>query len=89
MKKGRRSKFRPEFPAGYNFDYKDPLTLYRFVMEGGKIVPSRISKLSNPQQRQVADAIKKARNLALLPSGNDGYDQFRYPQGISPKPFEI
>ena len=46
MKKSYRSKFRPDYPAEFVFDYKDPVTLYRFIMEGGKIVPSRISKLS-------------------------------------------
>ncbi len=89
LKKGKRSKFRPEYPADFRFDYKDPTTLYRFIMEGGKIIPSRISKVSNTQQRQVAAQIKVARNLALLPSGTDAYDTFRRPEPISPKPFDI
>lgn len=89
LKKGKKSKFRPEFPSEFKFDYKDPSTLYRFVMEGGKIVPSRISKVSNSQQRKVASAVKVARNLALLPTGNQAYDNFRMPEPISPKPFDI
>ena len=89
LKKSYRSKYRPEFPGTFNFDYKDPVTLYRFIMEGGKIIPSRISKLSMGQQRKVSAAIRKSRNLALLPVGSDAYDTFDRPEPISPKPFEI
>ena len=89
LKKGPRSKFRPEFPSHFVFDYKDPLTLNRFIMEGGKIVPARISKLSLAQQKKLAKAIKRARSLALLPSGAHAYDQSHRPDQISPKPFEI
>ena len=89
LKKSKKTKFRPEYPAEFNFDYKDPNTLYRFIMEGGKIVPSRISKISNAQQRQVAAQIKIARNLALLPQGSAAYDSCSFPDQVSPKPFEI
>ncbi len=89
LKKSYRSKFRPEYPGEFNFDYKDPVTLYRFIMEGGKIIPSRISKLSMSQQRHAAKAVKKARSLALLPLGTDSYDRFERPEPISAKPFEL
>lgn len=89
MKKSYRSKYRPEFPSDFNFDYKDPVTLGRFLMDGGKIVPSRISKLSQSQQRQAAKAVKQARSLALLPLGTMAYDYSERPEPISPKPFEI
>jgi small subunit ribosomal protein S18 len=89
MKKNIRSKYRPEFSGDYNFDYKDSQTLGRFVSEGGKITPARISKLSLGQQKQVAAAVKKARNLALLPLGTEAYDFFERPEAISPKPFSI
>ena len=89
MKKNYRSKYRPEFPGDFHFDYKDPVTLGRFLMEGGKIVPSRISKLSQNQQRRVALAVKQARSLALLPMGTSAYDHYDRPEAISPKPFEI
>lgn len=89
LKKSYRSKFRPEYPADFKFDYKDPVTLYRFIMEGGKIIPSRISKLSMTQQRHAAQAVKKARSLALLPLGTDAYDRFERPEPISAKPFEL
>ena len=60
-----------------------------FIMESGKIVPSRISKLSSAQQKNVASAIRKARSLALLPNGTEAYDTFERPETISPKPFAI
>ena len=47
-------------------DYIGPL-LQRFVSERGKIVPSRISAVSSKKQRELAQAIKRARFLALLP----------------------
>ncbi len=48
-------------------DYKDVKLLQRFVSERGKIVPSRITAVSAKKQRALARAIKRARNLALLP----------------------
>jgi small subunit ribosomal protein S18 len=48
-------------------DYKDTRLLSRFVSERGKIVPSRITAVSAKKQRELAQAIKRARNLALLP----------------------
>lgn len=50
-----------------NLDYKDPKLLSRFVTERGKIVPSRITGVCAPHQRALAKAIKRARNIALLP----------------------
>ncbi len=48
-------------------DYKDVKLLQRFLSERGKMVPSRISAVSANKQRELARAIKRARNLALLP----------------------
>ena len=48
-------------------DYKDVRLLQRFVSERGKIVPSRITAVSAKKQRELAQAIKRARFLALLP----------------------
>ena len=48
-------------------DYKDLATLKNYVMENGKIVPSRITGTSAKYQRQLSSAIKRARYLALLP----------------------
>jgi small subunit ribosomal protein S18 len=48
-------------------DYKDVRLLSRFISERGKIVPSRITAVSAKKQRELAQAIKRARNLGLLP----------------------
>lgn len=48
-------------------DYKDQNTLKYFVTERGKIIPRRISGNCAKHQRQVALAIKRARNVALVP----------------------
>ncbi|TCS80032.1 30S ribosomal protein S18 [Pectinatus cerevisiiphilus] len=48
-------------------DYKDVAKLRRFVTERGKILPRRISGNCARHQRQVTLAIKRARNIALLP----------------------
>lgn len=84
-----KSKFRPEFPSTFKFDYKDPVTLSSFIMDGGKITPQRMSKLSSSQQSQVTYAIKRARYLALLPLGAEAYDTSGRPEQISAVPFEV
>ena len=48
-------------------DYKDIKLLQRYLSERGKIVPSRITAVSKKKQRELATAIKRARELALLP----------------------
>ena len=48
-------------------DYKDDRTLGRFLTERGKILPSRLSGMCARHQRQLATAIKRARQLALIP----------------------
>lgn len=48
-------------------DYKDAQALKQFITDRGKIVPRRISGVCAPHQRRLSDAIKKARNIALLP----------------------
>jgi len=48
-------------------DYKDERTLSRFTTERGKILPSRLSGACSRHQRQLSTAIKRARQLALLP----------------------
>ena len=47
--------------------YKDVAKLRRFITERGKILPRRISGNCAKHQRQVTVAIKRARNIALLP----------------------
>jgi len=48
-------------------DYKDADKLKRFVSERGKILPKRITGTCSFHQRKLTDAIKRARNIALLP----------------------
>ena len=48
-------------------DYKDVRLLSRYISERGKIVPSRITAVSQKKQRELARAIKRARFLGLLP----------------------
>lgn len=70
---GRRPFFRrkkscpfsgPNAPA---IDFRDVRLLQRFLTDRGKIVPSRISAVSAKKQRALAQAIKRARHLGLLP----------------------
>jgi small subunit ribosomal protein S18 len=64
----RRRKFCRFSAEGIKeIDYKDLNMLKQYVSESGKIVPSRITGTSARYQRQLADAVKRARFLALLP----------------------
>jgi small subunit ribosomal protein S18 len=48
-------------------DYKSPRILKYFITERGKIIPRRISGNCAKHQREITTAIKKARNIAILP----------------------
>ena len=48
-------------------DYKDTRLLQGYMPERGKIVPSRITAVSAKKQRELSQAIKRARHLGLLP----------------------
>ena len=48
-------------------DYKDPQGIRYFITERGKIVPRRISGNCAKHQRQVCLAVKRSRNIALMP----------------------
>ncbi len=64
----RRRKSCPlSGPNAPEVDYKDVKLLGRFISERGKILPSRITAVSAKKQRRLSQAIKRARNLALLP----------------------
>ena len=70
---GRRPFFRRRKTCPFSganapkIDYKDVKLLQRFLSERGKIVPSRITAVSTKKQRLLAQAIKRARFLGLLP----------------------
>jgi small subunit ribosomal protein S18 len=64
----RNSKKCPFSGAGVeSIDYKDLVTLRKYITETGAIVPARITGVSAKAQRRLSNAIKKARFLALLP----------------------
>ena len=64
----RRRKSCPfSGPNAPKIDYKDTRLLQRFISERGKIVPSRITAVSTKKQRELSQAIKRARYLGLLP----------------------
>ncbi|HPD53596.1 MAG: 30S ribosomal protein S18 [Bacteroidota bacterium] len=52
-------------------DYKDATFLIKFVNEQGKMLPRRITGTSLKYQRKVAQAVKRARHLALMPYVSD------------------
>ena len=70
---GRRPFFRRRKtcpftgPNAPKIDYKDVKLLQRYISERGKMVPSRITAVSTKKQRVLAQAIKRARFLGLLP----------------------
>jgi len=64
---GRRKICRYCADKGQRIDYKDIESLKYYLTERGKIVPRRISGTCALHQRQIAEAIKNARQIALLP----------------------
>jgi small subunit ribosomal protein S18 len=50
-----------------DINYKDVKVLSSFVSERGKITPRRISGVCTPHQKRLSEAIKQARNIALIP----------------------
>jgi len=64
----RRRKSCPFSGEGApKIDYKDTRLLQRYLSERGKIIPARISAVCSKKQRELAQAIKRARFLGLLP----------------------
>ena len=63
-------KFKKSCPLSVKgapvIDYKNIKLLKRYVSENGKILPSRITNISQKKQRQLSISIKRARNLALI-----------------------
>ncbi len=61
-----RQRISPIKP-GDPIDYKDVDLLRKFITERGKILPRRITGLTSKQQRDLTSAVKRARQMALLP----------------------
>lgn len=69
VKKKKYCRFKK---AGIKYiDYKDEEFLKKFLNEQGKILPRRLTGTSLKFQKKVAQAVKRARNLALLPYVTD------------------
>jgi small subunit ribosomal protein S18 len=69
-RRGPRERFRPRKYTRINvdhIDYKDLITLRRFISDRGKIRSRRVTGLSRRHQQQLALAVKRAREVALLP----------------------
>jgi len=64
-----RKRLSPISPS-QPIDYKDTELLRKFITERGKILPRRITGLTSKQQRDLTEAVKRARLMALLPFVN-------------------
>ena len=66
----QKFKFKKKCPlsgkGAPKIDYKNIKLLKKYVSENGKILPSRITNVSQKKQRELAVSIKRARNLALI-----------------------
>jgi small subunit ribosomal protein S18 len=63
-----RQRTNPLDAAGITYiDYKDTTLLRKFISDRGKIRSRRVTHVTRQQQRQIAQAIKNAREMALLP----------------------
>ncbi len=70
FKKSRKCMFSEK--GSPKIDYKNPELLKRFVSEGGRMLPSRITNVSAKKQRELKKAIKHSRVLALMPFVHTG-----------------
>ena len=65
-----RNRFKKSCPLSVKgapkIDYKNVKLLKKYVSENGKILPSRITNISQKKQRELSISIKRARNLALI-----------------------
>lgn len=68
-----KKKSNPLSAAGVTtIDYKDTALLRKFISDRGKIRARRVTGVSVQEQRQIAKAIKNAREMALLPYTSSG-----------------
>ncbi|WKX71774.1 30S ribosomal protein S18 [Streptomyces sp. P1-3] len=70
-RKNLKPRPNPLDVAGVTYiDYKDTDLLRKFISDRGKIRSRRVTRVTVQQQRQIARAIKNAREMALLPYGS-------------------
>ncbi len=66
----QKYKFKKKCPLSGKgapiIDYKNIKLLRKYITENGKIMPSRITSVSQKKQRELSLSIKRARNLALI-----------------------
>ena len=66
----QKYKFKKKCPlsgkGAPKIDYKNIKLLRRYISENGKILPSRITNISQKKQRELSLSVKRARNLALI-----------------------
>ena len=66
----QKYKFKKKCPLSEKgapiIDYKNVRLLKKYITENGKIMPSRITSVSQKKQRELSLSIKRARNLALI-----------------------
>ena len=66
----QKYKFKKKCPlsgkSAPKIDYKNIKLLKKYITENGKILPSRITSISQKKQRELSLSIKRARNLALI-----------------------
>jgi len=68
VRRGSKAASRPGIKADeLTFDYKAPRLLAYFISDRGRIMPRRMTGLTAKQQRALTTAIKRAREIALLP----------------------
>jgi small subunit ribosomal protein S18 len=68
----KRKKYCRFKKSGIKYiDYKDDTFLLKFVNEQGKLLPRRLTGTSNKFQKKVAQAVKRARHLSLMPYVGD------------------
>ena len=65
-----KNRFKKSCPLSIKgapkIDYKNIKLLKRYVSENGKILPSRVTNVSQKKQRELSLSVKRARNLALI-----------------------
>ena len=63
----RKKKKVCQMCAGKDFDYKDVNVVSKYITEKGKIMPRRMTGACSRHQRHIANQIKRARFMALIP----------------------
>mgnify|MGYP001096836736 FL=1 len=64
---GRKKKRICQMCAGKSVDYKDVMIINKYINDKGKIMPRRMTGVCAKHQRHIAEQIKRARFMALIP----------------------